>query len=165
MVDGDTVRAKIDYLKAQGMSNKEICRACEISAGTLTNIYYRHWRTGKPVTRVKRETAERILAVAKRSLSRGQQVSRERMDRRIVEMLADGYSIAAQSRLSGIDRQVLDRYKSKQHKTVAAASLVRFMLTTDHALKDWCREPKRNRPRAINASVAARKVVDRKWRG
>ena len=163
-VSGALVRQHIAVLKANGMSNKEIRRAAQISAGVLTNVYYRHWRTGKPVERVKKATADRILAVNRRHYSKGQQVSREAMDRRIVEMLADGYSIAAQSRISGVDRQVLDRYKDPRRKTVSAERLVRYMKATEAQLGEWNSEPDAiARKRSENASEHAAKIVARKW--
>ena len=162
-VAGDDVRQRIAVLTANGMSHKEIIRAAKLSSGTWTGIMYRHWRTGKPVERVKKETAERIFAINRRHLSKGQQVSRKAMDNRIVEMLFEGYSIRAQSRISGVDHQVLRKYKDLEARTVSAGMLAAYMATTEKALGDWCREDKSAMARSQNESQRARGTVVGKW--
>lgn len=162
-VPGDEVRERIRILQANGMSRREICRAAGLSGGSWNGLMHRHWRTGKPVTRVKRETAERIFAITRRHYSPGQQVSREPMDRRIVEMLREGYSIAAQARISGVDHQVLRRWSMMDARTVNVRDLVRYMETTSRQLEDWCREDRAAKARAINQAISARGTVLAKW--
>lgn len=78
MVDASEARELLERLFAQGYTWREVSRLTGLSKSAINSIVNAHWRTGKPVARVRRETIEAILAAAgRRSLSAGQYVGCE----------------------------------------------------------------------------------------
>lgn len=123
-VDAGPVRDRILKLRSMGYTNKEIERLSGVGHTTIHGITVAHWRTGKPVKRCKRETKDAIFAIrGRRSLTQGQTVDAEAMRNDLVRWTGAGLSIAHVSRVSGIDRQVLDAVLHGRRKGVFARTL------------------------------------------
>jgi hypothetical protein len=58
----------------------------------MQNLMRTHWRTGKPVKRIKRETAEAIMAVRTRSLRPGTYVTKLDAVSLVLDLMSLGYS-------------------------------------------------------------------------
>ena len=58
-----SVRAHLRKLLAEGYTKRGICRDYGIPRPTIHNLMTAHHRTGKPVKRIKTETARRILEI------------------------------------------------------------------------------------------------------
>ena len=61
--DAEPVRAHLRKLLAEGYTKRGICRDYGIPRPTIHNLMTAHHRTGKPVKRIKTETARRILEI------------------------------------------------------------------------------------------------------
>lgn len=70
-VPAEPVRQRVRKLYELGMTENEVERAANLDDKVLEAMFRKHWRTGKPVQRMKRENAERIMAIRKRSLLPG----------------------------------------------------------------------------------------------
>ena len=136
-VDAEPVREHVRYLMRRGYSQKEICRVARIPRTSLRALMSAHHRTGRPVERMSRENAARILAIDgdRRSLGRHQLVQ-TRMVTDLPRLKAAGVSVAAMSRASGIDRQTLDRIMNKGQRTVRAETHARWMLALPEIEKE-----------------------------
>lgn len=74
-VDAGPVRRKIEQLRGQGYTIDEIERLSGVGHSTLYGIMVRHWRTGRPVERCRRETKDAICTIkGRRRLTQGQNV-------------------------------------------------------------------------------------------
>ena len=129
-VDAEPVRERLLYLRAMGYTVEEVHRISGVGKTAQHNLTVGHWRTGEPVKRVKRETAEAIMAIepGKRRLSAGQRVPGAWMGDTVRGWKAAGLSVARISRETGIDRQVLDRVSKLHAPLVEAGTLHRFVL-------------------------------------
>lgn len=127
-VDAAPVREKLLRLYAQGYTAKEIERVCGVGHTQQYQIVHRHWRTGKPVSRVLRRTKDAIFAVrGRRSLTAGQRVDASWMAGWLREYRDKGVSVAEMSRTCGIDRQVLDALIHGTRSQVRARTLYAFV--------------------------------------
>lgn len=129
-VDAAPVRERLLELRAMGYTVKEVERISGVGHTSQYQLTRRHWRTGEPVKRVRRETAEAIMAIepGKRRLSAGQRVPGAWMGDKVKGWKEAGLSIARISRETGIDRQVLDRVSKLHAPLVEAGTLHRFVL-------------------------------------
>ena len=65
--DAAPVRAHLTKLLASGYTKRGICRDYEIPRSTVRALLSEHHRTGEPIKRIKRETAEKILEIGTRT--------------------------------------------------------------------------------------------------
>lgn len=130
-VDAAPVRERLLELRAMGYTVKEVERISGVGHTSQYQLTRRHWRTGEPVKRVNRETAEAIMAIepGKRRLSAGQRVPGAWMGDTVRGWKAAGLSVARISRETGIDRQVLDRVLKRRAPFVLAGTLHKFVLS------------------------------------
>lgn len=145
MVDAEPVRRRILDLLAAGYSRREICRISGLARTTLHSITTAHHRSGKPVKMVRRETKDAIFAIrGRRSLSGHQVVSARWMADQVARYLSLGMSVAGLSRVTGIDRQVLDGLVHGRRRGVNASTLHAFVrakpaldsMLADHERRD-----------------------------
>ncbi len=128
MVDAGEARTALERLFAKGCTWREVSRLTGLSKSSIHSIVNAHWRTGKPVARVRRETLEAILAAeGKRSLSAGQYVGCAWMAGWLRDYRSQGVPIAAISRACGIDRQVLDAMVHGKRQRIRARTLYEFV--------------------------------------
>lgn len=117
LVDAEPVRAHVNFLREQGMGAKRIAALAGISTGSMSKLLYGHYAptgTGKsggrygkgqldrgPAKRVRKETAEKLLAV-RLELSHGNRVDGADTARRLQALVANGWSISKLGRRLGI---------------------------------------------------------------
>lgn len=65
--DAEPVRAHLRKLLSGGYTKRGICREYGISRSTMHALFSQHHRTGKPIERIKAETARRILEIGSRT--------------------------------------------------------------------------------------------------
>lgn len=123
-VDAEPVRAHIERLLAHGYTKREICRISGVNRTTMRAITVKHNRTGKPVEKVNAEAARKIMAIDGRRRLRAAQLVDVRYIRQGLERcLQEGMSVAAVSRVTGIDRQTLDRIRHRRAARCTAKTL------------------------------------------
>lgn len=126
-VDAAPVRAMLLRLYAQGYTAKEIERLCGVGHTQQYQIVHCHWRTGRPVKRVLRKTKDALASIrGRRRLTAGQKVDASWMAGWLREYREAGMSVAEMSRVSGIDRQVLDALLHGKRGRVRARTLHAF---------------------------------------
>lgn len=152
LVDAAPIRERICQLNAFGMTCAEIDRAAGLSA-TCKQVL-----DGQPT--VRKSTAEAVLSVRSRRALSGTLISREAMDRRIIEMLEEGYPLSTQGKLSGITANTI----RSDAKTVRASTMKQYLAATEKALTEWNTEPTRSQNAARNYAVKYAATVDRKWK-
>ena len=86
------IRERVAKLRALGMSLNEIERAANLDDKVLEALLVKHWRTGKPVTRILRTNAEAILGIRYRALEPGSVVPSDKAWGWMLEIMALGYS-------------------------------------------------------------------------
>lgn len=119
-VDAQPVRERIAKLLSLGYSLREIVRLSGVGRTTINSIVAGHWRTGRPVARCRRETKDAIFSIkGQRRLTAGQMVDAAQMRNDLERWRSAGMSVARISRLSGIDRQVIDRVLAGQDRVLA----------------------------------------------
>ena len=117
-------------LRRRGCTEREICRITGLSRSCLNNIMRAHPRTGTPVKKVRRETRDAIFSIeSKRMPSAGQNIGAEWMAEWIREYRTRGLSVACMSRISGIDRQVLDGLLHGSRRAVKGKTFHRFLMS------------------------------------
>lgn len=127
-VDAEPVRRRIRLLLDRGYTVKEIERVSGVGHSTIHGIMVRHWRTGRPVERCRRETKDAICAIrCERRLTQGQRVDAEWMAGWLREYREAGLSVALMTRTCGIDRQVLDALLRGRRSKVRARTLHAFV--------------------------------------
>lgn len=125
-VPAEPVRARVKLLMSKGMSQDEIARAAGLNDARLSDLMNGHWRTGRPLTRMKRENAERIMAVRKRSPLPGTCVSSRQAPELVLDLMALGYSAAWITRQLGLSYQGRDKLLQHSHRASTYAALVRL---------------------------------------
>lgn len=127
-VDAEPVRDRLLRLYAMGYTRKEVERLCGVGHTQQYQIVHRHWRTGRPVTRVLRKTKDAVFSIrTQRRLTQGQRVDASWMAGWLREYRDAGVSVAEMSRRTGIDRQVLDRLLHERQARVEAGTLHAFV--------------------------------------
>jgi len=91
-VAAEPVRKRWMYLRGRGMSNDEIERAAGLDDKVSHDLLIGHWRTGKPLTRINRFTAEKIMALNHRSLLRGTCIKAPDLREMTIDLMSLGYS-------------------------------------------------------------------------
>lgn len=130
LVDADPVRKKLMQLRRHGCTEREICRITGLSRSCLNNIMRAHPRTGRPVEKVRRETRDAIFGIeSKRMPSAGQNIGAQWMAEWIREYRTCGLSVACMSRISGIDRRVLDGLLHGSRRAVKGKTFHRFLMS------------------------------------
>ena len=129
-VDAKPVRAHIAKLLASGYTKREICRASGVSRTTLRAIMEYHHRTGKPVSKVNASAAKKILAINGRRSLKGKQLVDARYVRIGIEKCTSaGMSVASISRITGIDRQILDSIIHRKRNRITASTLYAWIIS------------------------------------
>jgi hypothetical protein len=126
LVDAEPVRERVNHLMRNGMNGHEIMRAAGVSHHTMQNLMRTHWRTGKPVKRIKRETAEAIMAVRTRSLRPGTYVTKLDAVSLVLDLMSLGYSGAWIVAQLGMSYQGRARLLKTHWRTGNYAKLVRL---------------------------------------
>ena len=98
-VDAEPVRAKVRQLQAQGYTYAEMERLAGIPHSTLHGLMCRHWRTGRPVERCRRELKDRLCSIkGQRRLSQAQRVDASWMAEQLRSYRSHGVSAAEMAR-------------------------------------------------------------------
>lgn len=103
-VDAEPVRERVQELMARGMGVCEIARAAGIHRSTLYALMRAHHHTGRPVSRMKRETAEAIMAIRRRSPQGGWKVGASTTRAATLDLMILGYSMEWIARQVGLTR-------------------------------------------------------------
>ena len=128
-VDAEPVRAKVRQLQAQGYTYAEMERLAGVPHSTLHGLMCRHWRTGRPVKRCRRELKDRLCSIkGQRRLSQAQRVDASWMAEQLQSYRSHGVNAAEMARRIGCDRQVVDALLHGKRGRVRAETLYKFML-------------------------------------
>lgn len=125
-VPAGPVRERVHFLMRQGMSQDEIARAAGLDDARLSDLMNGHWRTGRPLTRMKRENAKRIMAVRKRKPLPGTLVSSALAPQLVLDLMALGYSAVWISERIGLSYQGRKKLLQYRHRASTLAALVRL---------------------------------------
>lgn len=125
LVDAWPARWHVRKLMAQGMGRRNIAEASGARASTLHQLLY--GKQGRTVMRIRRETAEALLAVRPRleQLLPATNIDSTGTRRRVQALIATGWTMEAQARQLGWNRSRLDYLLSHELCTVATALAVR----------------------------------------
>jgi AraC-like DNA-binding protein len=150
-VDAEPVREHVKRLYALGYTRNELVRM-GVPKSTLDALMNSHHRTGKPITRIKRETAERIFAVKGRRLGQHQHVDASAAIMMVGGWRDAGVCVAEMARVTGLSRSTLDRIVHAKVDEVRAETLVCLL---DHKQDlDMMAEDARNpNPRRSHANT------------
>lgn len=163
-VDAGPVRARIADLGREGVGLKTIAARTGISQGTLTKLVYGFTRSDgthrPPSERVRRETADAILAVRPDDRADGVRVDATGTRRRVQALVALGWSVQSIADRSGIDRQILDRLVMGRWFTTGRT--VRQVREIYDALSSTT-PPETNQRERISASRARRRAEAEGW--
>lgn len=128
-VDAEPVRAKVRQLQSQGYTYAEMERLAGVPRSTLHGLMCRHWRTGRPVKRCRRELKDRLCSIkGQRRLSQAQRVDASWMAEQLRSYRSHGVSAAEMARRIGCDRKVVDALLHGKRGRVRAETLYKFML-------------------------------------
>ena len=128
-MDAEPVRAKVRQLQAQGYTYAEMERLAGVPHSTLHGLMCRHWRTGRPVKRCRRELKDRLCSIkGQRRLSQAQRVDASWMAEQLRSYRSHGVSAAEMARRIGCNRQVVDALLHGKRGRVRAETLYKFML-------------------------------------
>lgn len=157
-VDAEPARRRLAELKAMGYTDREIERISGVAHMTQYALTHRHWRTGEPVRRCRRETYEALMAVRGRSLTPGQAVDARAATALVRRWLQAGLPVAEVARVSGVDRQVLDALNHGERGSVQWRTL-RALLAAKDELDARCARKPSDRPRKSPVRFARGKRV------
>ena len=134
-VDAEPVRKRLLEMREEGYTVGEIERLSGVGKTQQYYITGKHWRTGKPVRKVKRETKDAIFGIPKgrRQLAMRQRVSSEWMAGWVREYKDAGMSDSLMSRMTGIDRHTFGKLLNGTKGKCEARTLRAFVLAK-HAL-------------------------------
>lgn len=125
-VDAEPVRRRLEELYAMGYTRRELDRM-GIHKSCQYNLTTAHHRTGRPVERVRRETAERVMAVSGRKLAPHQLVRAEAAEALVRRWAEMGVPVARIARETGINRQTLDKLRHGRERRVRAETLLALL--------------------------------------
>jgi hypothetical protein len=154
-VPAEPVRAHWRRLRELGMNDDEIERAAGVSHHTSHNLFRGHWRTGEPVQRVKRETAEKVFAVRHRKPRLGTRVDATPMREMVLDLMAMGYSVSWVAEQIGVLRSNFAPLKA-EHVRVSTLLQVK-------RLWDSTPEPRTGVTRNERASIARARNEAARW--
>lgn len=101
-VPAEAARRHLTALGAEGIGLNTVAGLSGVSHGSLSKILYGEPRRGRPPSRrIRRQTAERILAVSVEQASGGQRVDAGPTWALVEELVAAGYTRAELARLLG----------------------------------------------------------------
>lgn len=104
----------------------------------MSDIMCRHWRTGRPVKRCRRELKGRLCSIkGQRRLSQAQKVDASWMAEQLQSYRSHGVSAAEMARRIGCDRQVVDALLHGKRARVRAETLYKFMLAKPGLDEMW----------------------------
>lgn len=159
LVDATPVRAHIEHLRAAGLGVKQISRLSGVALSTLTQILYgcpREDGTRRPPTaRVRRETAQKILAIhpSLDIAAPGTRVPAVGSRRRLQALVHQGWSVQKLANRLGVDRQRLDSLVHGLHAMVTAETAVAVRELYDDL---WDQAPPERSREDRSAAAAAR---------
>ena len=132
-VSRNAIWKAVKALQAQGYTYAEMERLAGVPHSTLHGLMCRHWRTGRPVKRCKRELKDRLCSIkGQRRLSQAQRVDASWMAEQLRSYRSHGVSAAEMARRIGCDRQVVDALLHGKRDRVRAETLYKFMLAKPH---------------------------------
>ena len=154
-VPAQPVREHVRRLMAAGFSEDEIERAADIDDKVIEALLRKHWRTGKPVNRMKRENAERILAVRHRKPKLGTRVDATPMRQMVLDLMAMGYSVSWIAESIGVLRTNFDPLTATQVRLSTLLKVKR--------LWDSTTEPRTGATRNERASISRARNEAARW--
>lgn len=140
-VDAEPVRQRLLALYAMGYSRREIERF-GVSGSTQHALLHAHHRSGKPLRRVRRETAERLASVSGRRLSPGQRVPADAAALMVRTWHGAGIPLVRIASACGLGRQAVDAIYHGRSEHVKAETLLALLDHKDE-LDDLTREGSR----------------------
>jgi transposase len=127
-VDAGPARRCVEELHDAGMFYREIARSTGISRTVIYNLVKAHWRTGRPVTRMSKETYDKIMALADpvrdRHPGKGTLVNSRDFVRCVDALVARGMPVAEIARRTGISCSAL--YTRHARTKVTAQTAMRM---------------------------------------
>lgn len=165
MVDAGPVREHIAALSAAGVGLKRITAVSGVSGGALTKIVYGVSRGDgthrPPAARVRKTTADRILAVTSADTAPSADVDATGTRRRLQALAALGWGVGRIAADFEIDRQALDsalnHRRARVHARTAAAVRAAFDTIGDRPA------PATSHRERIAASRARNRAHDAGW--
>lgn len=127
-VDADPVREHMQYLMDNGVSAKRIAALTGLALSTVGAIRWgRQERNHKPYARVKKTTAEKILAVKPQleDMAPGRYIDSTGSVRRIQALVAIGWSQARLAKRLGMEAGNMSTFMAAENCTVKRALAVR----------------------------------------
>lgn len=153
-VDAEPVRQRLLALYSMGYTRREIERF-GVSRSTQYALIHAHNRSGKPLGRVKRETAEKLARVRGRRLSPNQRVPADAAALMVRDWHDSGIALAQIAKRCGLDRQIVDSLYHGRSQSVKAATLLALL---DH--KEELDDTARPEPRRSYAGTLHKKLSD-----
>lgn len=141
-VDAEPVRRHVRALLSAGYTVKELERLSGVGHTTLHQLMNHHWRTMRPVTRMRRENAEALMNVRGRSLTPGQRVPSDWCREIVRRWHAAGLSYAEISRVSHLDYQEVCALAHGRRRFVRTSTMVRLLHSKDE-LDARCPRPRK----------------------
>ena len=154
-VDAEPVRQRLLALYSMGYTKREIERF-GVSGSTQYALIHAHNRSGKPLGRVRRETAEKLEAVKGRRLSPSQRVPADAAELMVRTWHDSGIALAQIAKRCGLDRQIVDSLYHGRRQSVKAVTLLALLDHKDE-LDDRARPPE---PRRSYAGTLHKKLSD-----
>ena len=152
-VDAEPVRERLLSLYAMGYTRREIERF-GVSGSTQYALTHAHNRSGRPLTRVRRETADKLAAVRGRRLTKGQRVPADAAAHMIRGWHGAGTPLAQIAARCDLDRQVVDDIYHGRSRQVRAETLLALLDHKDE-LDDMTRPgPRRSYKDTLTASLS-----------
>ncbi len=153
-VDAEPVRQRLLALYSMGYTKREIERF-GVSGSTQYALIHAHNRSGKPLGRVKRETAEKLARVRGRRLSPNQRVPADAAALMVRDWHDSGIALAQIAKRCGLDRQIVDSLYHGRSQSVRAVTLLALL---DH--KEELDDTARPEPRRSCAGTLHKKLSD-----
>lgn len=125
-VPAEPVRQRVRDLMALGMSQDEIARAAGLNDCRLSDLMTGHWRTKRPLTRMKRENAEAIMSVRQRKPLPGTVVDVPKVRGMVLDLMALGYTPPWIARQIGRSYQGRADLMRATHQAGTVAALLRL---------------------------------------
>ena len=158
-VPAGPVRERWMLLRSKGMSNNEIERAAGLDHKVSRDLLNRHWRTGKPITRINRVTAEAVMAVRRRAPRAGTYVTAPDFPSMTLDLMALGYSAAWIAARLEMSYQGIEALMRQSVKASTYAKMVRLHGSTVTRAQE---SPEASRSRNYAAKRTGRRdIIDR----
>lgn len=123
-VDADPARQHITRLRATGVGINHIVALSGVGSGTIRQLVYGHPRTGRPVTRVRAQTAAAVLAVPLGRPAPGALVPTTSVRGLLTDLHDAGYSTGEVAALLGRTTTSLTASLSRHRITAATAAAI-----------------------------------------